>query len=133
MTAENTFTLAQLRGAVLLWEMDVRKNRDQFIDDGEAREIPILELADRYMETIGGYLDKVERGDGGAGEPIPLLVAGEAFDFEGRLRDEFAMHVIQGIVAQEGAAKPEFSTVIAADCEKAYAYAGGMMRARGAV
>ncbi|HDR9065496.1 TPA: hypothetical protein ACU967_002253 [Burkholderia contaminans] len=53
-----TFTLAQLRAAFILWEGDVRANRDAFQSEEESRSQPIEEAADGYVEVMGQYLDK---------------------------------------------------------------------------
>ncbi|CAB3779350.1 hypothetical protein LMG28688_00813 [Paraburkholderia caffeinitolerans] len=59
MTEEKTFTIAQLREAVILWESDVRANPDAFQSAEDTRAEPIEQCADAYMVCIGSYLDKV--------------------------------------------------------------------------
>ncbi|WP_175795955.1 hypothetical protein [Burkholderia anthina] len=65
--------------------------------------------------------------------PSVTATLGE-FDPEPRLRDEFAAHAIQGILANEGAVSTGVAAAewIGRDCQRAYAYADGVMRARGA-
>jgi hypothetical protein len=138
MTQEKTFTLAQLRAAVVMWETDVRANRADFIGDDEARDLPLDECADRYVEAIAGYVEKAAPDAQRVLCPVSDVttdrfeVSVEGWSIEERLRDEFASHALQGLIAHEGAAAVDKVSFIDTDCRRAYAYADGMMRARDA-
>jgi hypothetical protein len=53
-----TITLDQLRAAFILWETDVRANRDGFASDDEARTAPLDQAADGYIKVITQYIAK---------------------------------------------------------------------------
>ncbi|PJM72097.1 hypothetical protein CV751_03395 [Achromobacter ruhlandii] len=55
MEAMTTITAAQLRAAVNAWEVDVRADRDAFVQDSEARALPLDEQVDGVVGTILGY------------------------------------------------------------------------------
>ena len=52
MEAMTTITAAQLRAAVNAWEVDVRADRDAFVQDSEARALPLDEQVDGVVATI---------------------------------------------------------------------------------
>lgn len=65
----------------------------------------------------------------------PMAATLGLFDNTDRLRDEFAMHALQGILSNEGAAALKHASgveLVASDCQRAYAYADAMMKARAA-
>lgn len=53
-----TITLAQLRAAFILWEMDVRANADDFKTSDESRATPLEEAADAYINVVRDYIAK---------------------------------------------------------------------------
>ena len=55
MEAMTTITAAQLRAAVNAWEVDVRADRDAFVQDSEARALPLDEQVDGVVATIFEY------------------------------------------------------------------------------
>lgn len=55
MESMTSITTAQLRAAVSAWELDVRADRDAFVQDGEARALPLGEQVDGVVATILGY------------------------------------------------------------------------------
>ena len=50
-----TITKEQLRAAFLAWEQDVRDNREAFLSDEAARELPLDEHADSQVAVILKY------------------------------------------------------------------------------
>ncbi|WP_156350618.1 MULTISPECIES: hypothetical protein [Achromobacter] len=50
-----SITTAQLRAAVNAWELDVRADRDAFVQDSEARALPLAEQVDGVVTAILGY------------------------------------------------------------------------------
>lgn len=55
MEGMTSITTAQLRAAVNAWELDVRVDRDAFMQDSEARALPLGEQVDGVVATILGY------------------------------------------------------------------------------
>ncbi len=55
MEGMTSITTAQLRAAVSAWEVDVRADRDAFVQDSEARALPLDEQVDGVVATILGY------------------------------------------------------------------------------
>ncbi|CUJ03045.1 Uncharacterised protein [Achromobacter xylosoxidans] len=55
MKGMTSITTAQLRAAVNAWELDVRADRDAFVQDSEARALPLDEQVDGIVATILGY------------------------------------------------------------------------------
>ncbi|CAB3627421.1 Uncharacterised protein [Achromobacter sp. 2789STDY5608633] len=55
MEGMTSITTAQLRAAVNAWELDVRADRDAFVQDSEARALPLAEQVDGVVTAILGY------------------------------------------------------------------------------
>lgn len=55
MEGMTSITTAQLRAAVNAWELDVRADRDAFVQEGEARALPLAEQVDGVVTAILGY------------------------------------------------------------------------------
>lgn len=55
MEGMTSITTAQLRAAVNAWELDVRADRDAFVQDSEARARPLDKQVDGVVATILGY------------------------------------------------------------------------------
>lgn len=55
MEGMTSITTVQLRAAVNAWELDVRADRDAFLQDSACRALPLGEQVDCLVATILGY------------------------------------------------------------------------------
>ncbi|MEQ0775912.1 hypothetical protein ABLT15_26760 [Paraburkholderia tropica] len=60
MSEGQVFTREQIRAGALLWETEVRANREAFNSEEENRSAPLEEQADAYTDALIGYIERAE-------------------------------------------------------------------------
>jgi hypothetical protein len=61
MSKGQVFTREQIRAGALLWETEVRANRDAFASEVENRNAPLEEQADAYTDALIAYIERASQ------------------------------------------------------------------------